>query len=88
MAIWRARWRVSGGVPGLLRNFPDESSLVSHIDKNRVEASLDFAEGRMKKKVLGASEAMGLGVKQVIFADGRVEQPIQRALEGKGTVID
>ncbi len=75
-------------VPGLLRDFRDESSLIAHIDKNRVEASIDFAEGRMKKKVLGASEALALGVRQVIFADGRVEQPIQRALEGKGTVIE
>jgi len=75
-------------VPGLLRNYPDELSLIAHIDKHRVEQSIDFAEGRMKKKVLGASEALGLGVKQVIFADGRIERPIQRALEGKGTVID
>lgn len=75
-------------VPGLLRHFPDESSLITHLDKHRLEASLDFAEGRMKKKVLGASEALNLGVQQVIFADGRIEQPIQRALQGKGTVIE
>lgn len=75
-------------VPGLLQKYPDESSLIAHIAKDRVEASIDFAEGRMKKKVLGASEALALGVRQVIFADGRVEQPIQRALDGKGTVID
>jgi acetylglutamate/LysW-gamma-L-alpha-aminoadipate kinase len=75
-------------VPGLLRAFPDESSLIAHIDKQRVEASVDFAEGRMKKKVLGATEALALGVRQVIFADGRVEQPLRRAMEGKGTVID
>lgn len=75
-------------VPGLLQKYPDESSLIAHIDKNRVEASIDFAEGRMKKKVLGASEALALGVRQVVFADGRVEQPIQRASEGKGTVIE
>ncbi len=75
-------------VPGLLRAFPDESSLIAHIDKQRVEASIDFAEGRMKKKVLGATEALALGVRQVIFADGRVEQPLHRALEGKGTTIE
>lgn len=75
-------------VPGLLRNYLDESSLIAHIDKHRVEQSIDFAEGRMKKKVLGATEALALGVRQVIFADGRVEQPIRRALEGKGTVIE
>lgn len=75
-------------VAGLLQNFPDESSLISHIDKHKVEASISFAEGRMKKKVLGATEALGLGVKQVIFADGRVDLPIRKALGGKGTVID
>jgi acetylglutamate/LysW-gamma-L-alpha-aminoadipate kinase len=75
-------------VPGLLRAFPDEASLIAHIDKNHVEASIDFAEGRMKKKVLGATEALALGVRQVVFADGRVEQPIHCALDGKGTVID
>jgi acetylglutamate/LysW-gamma-L-alpha-aminoadipate kinase len=75
-------------VPGLLRNFPDEASLIARIDRQRVEQSIDFAEGRMKKKVLGASEALALGVRQVIFADGRIEQPIQRALGGKGTVIE
>jgi acetylglutamate/LysW-gamma-L-alpha-aminoadipate kinase len=74
-------------VPGLLQNFPDEASLIAKIDKQRVEQSISFAEGRMKKKVLGASEALALNVRQVIFADGRVEQPLQRALEGKGTVI-
>jgi len=41
----------------------------------------------MKKKVLGASEALDHGVRQVIFADGRVAEPVQRALAGYGTVI-
>jgi acetylglutamate/LysW-gamma-L-alpha-aminoadipate kinase len=49
--------------------------------------ALDFAEGRMKKKVLGASEALKLGVGHVVFADGRIEHPIQHALDGKGTII-
>jgi len=48
---------ILSNVPGLLRNFPDESTLIAHIDKDKVEASLEFAEGRMKQKVLGASEA-------------------------------
>ncbi|MBI1801192.1 MAG: [LysW]-aminoadipate kinase [Chloroflexi bacterium] len=75
-------------VVGLMRHFPDESSLIPRLDRHRLEASLDFAEGRMKKKVLGASEGLALGVRQVIFADGRVEQPIQKALAGAGTVIE
>ena len=78
---------ILSNVPGLMRNFPDESTVIPHIDKVRVEQSLEFAEGRMKKKVLGASEALQLGVGQVIFADGRIESPVTHALAGKGTVI-
>lgn len=74
-------------VPGLLRQFPDESTLITHIAKDKVEQSLEFAEGRMKKKVLGASEALALGVAKVVFADGRVDQPVAKALAGQGTVI-
>jgi [amino group carrier protein]-L-2-aminoadipate 6-kinase len=78
---------ILSNVPGLLRQFPDESTLITHIAKERVEQSLEFAEGRMKKKVLGASEALTLGVRQVVFADGRIQGPVAGALAGKGTVI-
>jgi len=74
-------------VPGLMRNYPDETTLIQHIDVKNLEQALDFAEGRMKKKVLGASEALGLGVRSVVFADGRVEHPVLAALAGSGTVI-
>ncbi len=87
-AVGAEKLLILTNVVGLLKNFPDESSLITHIDKNKVEASIDFAEGRMKKKVLGASEALKLGVQQVVFADGRIEHPIQNALAGKGTVIE
>lgn len=78
---------ILSNVPGLLRHFPDESTLIPHIERGQLEPSLEFAEGRMKKKVLGASEALQLGVAKVVFADGRVEHPIARALQGLGTVI-
>jgi [amino group carrier protein]-L-2-aminoadipate 6-kinase len=74
-------------VPGLMRKFPDESTLIAHLPKAGLEQALGFAEGRMKKKVLGASEALELGVSKIVFADGRVEQPLINALAGKGTVI-
>ena len=86
-AVNAERLVLLSNVPGLLRQFPDESTLIPHIDKAKIEQSLDFAEGRMKKKVLGASEALQLGVAQVIFADGRISHPIANALAGKGTVI-
>lgn len=74
-------------VPGLLRRYPDETTLIPLMSKHNLEEALSFAEGRMKKKVLGASEALALGVKEVIFADGRVSRPIHNALQGFGTTI-
>ena len=78
---------ILSNVPGLLQNYPDEASLIRKIPKERVEESLSFAEGRFKMKVLGAAEATSAGVGRVVFADGRVAQPIRRALAGEGTVI-
>ncbi|MCL7454104.1 MAG: [LysW]-aminoadipate kinase, partial [Anaerolineae bacterium] len=46
-----------------------------------------FAQGRMKRKLLGAVEALQQGVGQVVIADGRVSHPLQQALAGQGTVI-
>ena len=78
---------ILSNVPGLLRSFPDETSLIREIPRARADDFMQFAAGRMKKKVMGATEAVAAGVQKVIFADGRVENPIQRALEGHGTQI-
>lgn len=74
-------------VPGLLRDFPDESSLIRHIPASDVESYLAFAQDRMKKKVLGAAEAVAGGVGRVVFGDARAGKPITAALEGAGTVV-
>ncbi len=74
-------------VPGLLRAFPDESSLIRSLSKSKLPEALELAQGRMKKKILGAEEALAGGVGRVIIADGRVTQPITNALDGNGTVI-
>lgn len=78
---------ILSNVPGLLRNFPDESSLIPLIKKERVEDFMEFAEGRMKKKVMGAAEAIAEGVGRVVFADARIQQPVRNAMQGRGTVI-
>jgi acetylglutamate/LysW-gamma-L-alpha-aminoadipate kinase len=72
---------------GLLEKFPDESTLIAKIPKHQADRFMAFAEGRMKKKVMGAVEAIGEGVGKVIFADGRVDTPVSRALQGSGTHI-
>lgn len=74
-------------VPGLMKNFPDESTLIWQLSQSQLAAASEAAQGRMKKKVLGAEEALKGGVRRVILADGRIQNPISNALSGNGTVI-
>ncbi len=77
------------GAPGLLRAFPDESTLIPRLPAARLDEAMEYAQGRMKKKVLAAREALEGGVPRVIIADGRQEErPLLRALEGAGTWIE
>ena len=74
-------------VAGLLQRFPDESTLVPQIRRSELEAAFDWAQGRMKKKLLGAAEALNGGVARVIIGDGRRANPVRAALAGAGTII-
>lgn len=74
-------------VPGLLRDPCDPASLIPFIPRGKLEAHLDLAYGRMKRKLLAAQEALRAGVPKVILADSRVERPLEAALAGRGTVI-
>ena len=74
-------------VPGLMRDFPDETTLISRLHTSQLDEAMQCAEGRMKKKILGAQEALEGGVNQVIIADGRSANPIRMALAGQGTWI-
>ena len=75
-------------VAGLLARFPDESSLIRHLTLSELDQRLGWAQGRMKKKVLGAMEAVQAGVGRVVLGDARIDRPVSRALAGKGTVIE
>jgi acetylglutamate/LysW-gamma-L-alpha-aminoadipate kinase len=79
---------ILSNVPGLLENFPDEASLIRQIPARQIDSFMAVAENRMKKKVMGAQEALEGGTKRIIFADGRIEQPVRHALAGQGTVIE
>jgi len=74
-------------VPGLMKNFPDESTLIRQLPQSQLGVASGAAQGRMKKKVLGAEEALKGGVTRVVIADGRIQNPITNALAGNGTVI-
>lgn len=73
--------------PGFLRDSNDEQSLVTHIEKTKIDDYMKYARKRMKKKVLGAKRAIEGGVQTICWGDGRRENPITAILAGEGTVI-
>lgn len=73
--------------PGLLSHFPDEQSLIHQLPASCLPEALTAAQGRMKKKIIAAEEALKGGVQQVIIADGRAANPLTRAMAGEGTII-
>jgi acetylglutamate/LysW-gamma-L-alpha-aminoadipate kinase len=87
-ALQAERVIILSNVPGLLRDVCDEGSLIPLVPSKEARDYLDrYAKGRMKRKILGAIEALQEGVGQVVIADGRVEHPLRRALAGQGTVL-
>lgn len=88
-ALGAERLMILSNVPGLLRDVTDESSRIPHLPQDQLENAIKtIAHGRMKRKLISALEALQGGVSQVILADGRVAEPIQRALQGQGTLIN
>lgn len=73
--------------PGFLKNPSDPASVLRSLTLEELLANQDSAAGRMKKKILGAAEAFEAGVEEIFWADGRIEQPVSRALAGEGTII-
>jgi len=82
---------ILSNVPGLLRDvnadWSDPANLVQSIDLGTDPDPYHFAQGRMKKKVMGAVEAVRDGVGKVIFASANQSNPICSALEGSGTSL-
>jgi acetylglutamate/LysW-gamma-L-alpha-aminoadipate kinase len=73
--------------PGFMEDIHDQTSLVKEISKTELSDREAQVQGRMKRKMLALRRLMEGGAGKVIISDGRVEQPIQEALSGKGTVI-
>lgn len=78
---------ILSNVRGLYREFPNEDTFVNEVPHTQLEKALSWAEGRMKRKVLGAQEALDGGVQRVIIGDGRITNPATTALSGIGTVF-
>jgi acetylglutamate/LysW-gamma-L-alpha-aminoadipate kinase len=74
-------------VAGLYRDFRDPGSLVAHVAPDELDAAGTWAQGRMRKKLMGAAEALQAGVETVIIGDARRSEPLADALAGYGTTI-
>ncbi len=80
---------ILSNIPGVLTNFPDESSLLENVKISEIDhVAKTYAEGRMRIKLLGSKEAIEGGVGRVVLGDARIENPVSAALAGRGTVIE
>lgn len=87
-ALGAERLVILSNTPGFLEDADDEDTLIPRIARDEIdEAIATHARDRMKKKLLGAKEALEVGVGQVILGDGRIPEPVTAALRGAGTVI-
>ena len=78
---------ILSNVPGLLADMHNERSLVTSLSAAEISQYETLSAGGMRRKLIGAREALRGGVRRVVLADGRVEHPLQSALAGRGTII-
>ena len=71
-------------VPGLLTDPGDSSTLIHTIPAERITEYTEYARGRMRKKLLGAQEALQGGVPRVCM--GSIS--LLDVLNGAGTTIE
>lgn len=70
-------------VPGLLTNINDPTTLLCQINADQLEDAFSYAQGRMRKKLLGAQEALTGNVSRVHIGNA----PLHALLNGAGTTI-
>jgi acetylglutamate/LysW-gamma-L-alpha-aminoadipate kinase len=71
-------------VPGLLSDPADLNTVIHTIPANQLSEYMDYARGRMRKKLLGAQEALQGGVRRVCIGSSS----LQAVLNGAGTSIE
>jgi acetylglutamate/LysW-gamma-L-alpha-aminoadipate kinase len=79
---------ILSNVPGVLRDLQDPGSVIGRIEVESMDDVFELAGGRMKKKLLGAREAIEEGVVRVVLASANADHPVLEALDGVGTVIE
>ena len=71
-------------VPGLLSDPEDNATLIPTIPADHLADYMQYARGRMRKKLLGAQEALQGGVPRVCIGS----TSLLRVLNGMGTIIE
>src|SRR6266567_6916306 len=71
-------------VPGLLSDPEDNNTLIPTIPADHLADYMQYARGRMRKKLLGAQEALQGGVARVCIGS----TSLLRVLNGTGTTIE
>jgi acetylglutamate/LysW-gamma-L-alpha-aminoadipate kinase len=71
-------------IPGLLENPEDQASVISTIPTDQLADYVQYAHGRMRKKLLGAQEALQNGVPRVCIGSNSLLD----VLDGAGTAIE
>lgn len=86
-ALGAAELVILSNVRGLYRSMSDSDSFIPQVRASQIDDAMNWAQGRMKRKVLGAQEALENGVSRVIIGDGRSTNPVSLALAGEGTTF-
>ncbi|MEA3201052.1 MAG: [amino group carrier protein]-L-2-aminoadipate 6-kinase [Thermoplasmata archaeon] len=86
-ALGASHLLILSNVAGLLRDVADPASLIPTIPVAELASYEGFAQGRFKKKILGAREALDLGVPRIVFATANTAAPVTAALQGGGTHV-
>jgi [amino group carrier protein]-L-2-aminoadipate/L-glutamate 6-kinase len=71
-------------VSGLLENPQDQATLIRSIPTHQLADYVEYAHGRMRKKLLAAQEALQNGVPQVCIGSNSLLD----VLNGSGTIIE
>lgn len=83
-ALGAAELAIVTNVAGLFRDPHNPATLIHHIEAEQLEEYAGCAQGRMRKKMLGAREALANGVRRVCIGNA----PLEELLNGGGTVIE
>lgn len=71
-------------VPGLLTDTADDTTLIHTIPADQLTEYMGYAQGRMRKKLLGAQEALQRGIPRVYIGS----TSLLAVLNGSGTTIE